>query len=304
MIKRFTDLLELEPPHWLIDPFCVDAPTVPLYLQEELMDLQSDCEEKAHFTMMGMNDFGLQSQDEIHFPICENKESTGELADTNFPKIDGLFSESEKSSKLLSWILYHEENTIVDRYSDGAKEYEDITTKLEYRGPTIGTRIFIKFLEQMFSKECNILDLGAGTGICGELLKSAGYINMTAIDLSVSMLEQAKKKGIYKAVVQKDLNEDSLDEFEGQFNAVICIGVFFPGQVEPQAIDKILGVMKPGGILSFTIRTEFYDNEALGYKTKCESLQKEGKLKQLSSEIDTLIGKIDKDAYYLTLQKV
>ncbi|KAI6660135.1 hypothetical protein LOD99_10527 [Oopsacas minuta] len=53
MIKRFTDLLELEPPHWLIDPFCVAAPTVPLYLQEELMDLQSDCEEKAHFTMMG-----------------------------------------------------------------------------------------------------------------------------------------------------------------------------------------------------------------------------------------------------------
>ena len=47
MIKRFTDLLELEPPHWLIDPFCVDATTVTLYLQEELMDMQSDCEEKA-----------------------------------------------------------------------------------------------------------------------------------------------------------------------------------------------------------------------------------------------------------------
>ncbi|KAI6653460.1 hypothetical protein LOD99_3679 [Oopsacas minuta] len=32
MIKRFTDLLELEPTHRLFDPFCVDAPTVPLYL--------------------------------------------------------------------------------------------------------------------------------------------------------------------------------------------------------------------------------------------------------------------------------
>ncbi|KAI6652381.1 hypothetical protein LOD99_7395 [Oopsacas minuta] len=48
MIKRFTDLLELEPPHWLFDPFCVDTPIVPLYLQEELMGLQSDCEEEAH----------------------------------------------------------------------------------------------------------------------------------------------------------------------------------------------------------------------------------------------------------------
>ena len=40
MIKRFTDLLELEPPHWLIDPFCVDVTTVSLYLQEEVIDIK------------------------------------------------------------------------------------------------------------------------------------------------------------------------------------------------------------------------------------------------------------------------
>ncbi|KAI6656226.1 hypothetical protein LOD99_1559 [Oopsacas minuta] len=53
MIKRFTDLLEIKLPHWLIDPFCVDAKQFLLYLQEVLMDLQSDCEEKVDFTMMG-----------------------------------------------------------------------------------------------------------------------------------------------------------------------------------------------------------------------------------------------------------
>ena len=69
MIKRFTDLLEREPPHWLIDPFCVDITTVSLYLQGELIDMQSACEEKARFTMMGYERFGCQSQDEINFPI-------------------------------------------------------------------------------------------------------------------------------------------------------------------------------------------------------------------------------------------
>ena len=69
MIKRFTDLLEREPPHWLIDPFCVDVTTVSLYLQGELIDMQSACEEKARFTMMGYERFGCQSQDEINFPI-------------------------------------------------------------------------------------------------------------------------------------------------------------------------------------------------------------------------------------------
>ena len=54
MIKRFTDLLELEPPHWLIDPFCVAVKMVSLYLQEVLMDMQSDCEE---MTIPGRNKF-------------------------------------------------------------------------------------------------------------------------------------------------------------------------------------------------------------------------------------------------------
>ena len=64
MIKRFTDLLEFEPPQWLIDLFCVDFTTVSLYLREELIDMQSDCEEKARLQCWNMKDFGWQSQDE------------------------------------------------------------------------------------------------------------------------------------------------------------------------------------------------------------------------------------------------
>ena len=68
MIKRFTDLLELETPHWLIDPFCVDVSTISLYLQEELIDVQSDCEEKARFTMMGYERFCMAISGRNKFP--------------------------------------------------------------------------------------------------------------------------------------------------------------------------------------------------------------------------------------------
>ena len=57
MTKRFTDLLELEIPDWIIDPFCVHVETVSLSFQEELIDLQNDCEEKARFKMMGKEQF-------------------------------------------------------------------------------------------------------------------------------------------------------------------------------------------------------------------------------------------------------
>ena len=68
MIKRFTDLLELEPPNWLIDPFCVDVTAVSIYLQEELMDMQSDCEEKARFTIVGYERFWMAIPGRNKFP--------------------------------------------------------------------------------------------------------------------------------------------------------------------------------------------------------------------------------------------
>ena len=57
MIKRFTDLLELELPDWIIDPFGVDTDKVPIDLQEELSDMHYDCEEKARFKMIGYERF-------------------------------------------------------------------------------------------------------------------------------------------------------------------------------------------------------------------------------------------------------
>ena len=68
MLKRLTDLVELEPPHWIIAPFCVDVTTVSLYLQKELIDMQSDCEEKARFTMMGYERFWMEIPGRNKFP--------------------------------------------------------------------------------------------------------------------------------------------------------------------------------------------------------------------------------------------
>ena len=41
--KRFTDLLKLELPDWIIDPFSVDTDKVTIDLQEELSDMHNDC---------------------------------------------------------------------------------------------------------------------------------------------------------------------------------------------------------------------------------------------------------------------
>uniref|UniRef100_A0A5S6Q6W4 HAT C-terminal dimerisation domain-containing protein n=1 Tax=Trichuris muris TaxID=70415 RepID=A0A5S6Q6W4_TRIMR len=46
-LRRFDDLLSLVLPSWLLDPFIVNSCNVDIYLQEELIDLQSNEEIKA-----------------------------------------------------------------------------------------------------------------------------------------------------------------------------------------------------------------------------------------------------------------
>ena len=191
-----------------------------------------------------------------------------------------------------------------DVYNEAAAtQYEEFSFKMEYRGPSTGTAILTKHLKRLFDKDCNILDLGAGTGMCGEILVKEGYRSITAVDISEQMLEEAKKKNIYKELIQKDLNKDSLQEMEGLFDAVICIGVFYYGQVESSALGKVVSVIKQGGIICFSIRTDLYDNDNSGYKQKCDYLEKEGKWKLISSETDTLFGKLEQLAYYLVFQR-
>ena len=109
MIKRFTDLLELEPPHWLIDPFCVDATTVPLYLQEELMDMQSNCEEKARFTMIGYERFWIAIPARNKFPNLWKVAKlpvlafqTSYLVERGFSAVEQLLTKQKKQTRYFS----------------------------------------------------------------------------------------------------------------------------------------------------------------------------------------------------------
>ena len=56
-------------------------------------------------------------------------------------------------------------------------------------------------------RSARVLDAGAGTGLVGESLKRLGYSNIEALDLSLGMLEEARKKNAYSAFHQMILGE-------------------------------------------------------------------------------------------------
>ena len=58
-------------------------------------------------------------------------------------------------------------------------------------------------------KNAKILDIGAGTGICGESLRSFGFTNLDALEPANDMLEAARSKSIYNNYFNEGISENS-----------------------------------------------------------------------------------------------
>jgi L-histidine N-alpha-methyltransferase len=87
------------------------------------------------------------------------------------------------------------------------------------------------------------------------------------------MLQEAEKKGVYQHLVTADLGLP-LDSFPmNHFDAAILVGVFSFGQAPAHALDEIVRVVKPGGVVVFTMRTDFFETDAMGVRSRIGDLE-------------------------------
>ncbi len=146
---------------------------------------------------------------------------------------------------------------------------------------------------------CRVLDAGAGTGHAGVELAKRGFADIVALDFSAHMLERASQKGVYQSQVQADLSEplDALDT--DAFDGAILVGVFSYGQAPAHALDEIVRVVRPGGKVVFTMRTDFYEQDAMGVKSHMTRLGDDGVWQQVevTASAQYLPGK-DPDAMF------
>lgn len=140
-------------------------------------------------------------------------------------------------------------------YSNWASLYDRDTVKvMGYVGPQTAAEMLDSFLE---SKDARVLDVGCGTGLVGETLHRMGYENVDAMDYSSDMLEEARRKAVYKKLSRADLN-GKLSIADDSYDAVICVGTFTYAHVGPHAFDELIRVTRPGGYICFTIRDGAY----------------------------------------------
>lgn len=97
-----------------------------------------------------------------------------------------------------------------------------------------------------------LLDIGCGTGISGEAFREAGFTAIDGADFSAEMLAAAKRKKIYRDLVQTDL-ENPFPFEPGHYANIAAVGVLNPGHAPATTLDTVIALLPRGGCFVFSL---------------------------------------------------
>ena len=150
----------------------------------------------------------------------------------------------------------HSTDVLLAVYDEWAARYDhDLTEEWGYSTPARVVDFLCQYLNQ---SNPLVLDAGCGTGLVGVALANAGVARVEGIDFSGAMLREAAGKKIYCQLHCLDMNDD-LPLASGRYDGVTCVGTFTTAHVQPKALYELVRVTRPGGILSFSVRIEYWN---------------------------------------------
>ena len=189
-------------------------------------------------------------------------------------------SESKNKKKLLD--IYQKWAALYDKDND-----DELGTVSQPNS----VQIFQRYVKD---KSKYIIDVGCGTGLVGLQLKKLGYKNFDGVDISQEMIDIAIDRG-YASLFLGNLNE-TLPIKSNQYEAAICVGVFTHGHVGPSRLEELIRIVKPGGILCFTVNEDVYESYGFDEAIKSQELAGVWKVLELSKK-DYMMKKNVKGLY-------
>ena len=189
-------------------------------------------------------------------------------------------SESENKKKLLD--IYQKWAALYDKDND-----DELGTVSQPNS----VQTFQRYVKD---KSKYIIDVGCGTGLVGLQLKKLGYKNFDGVDISQEMIDIAIDRG-YASLFLGNLNE-TLPIKSNQYEAAICVGVFTHGHVGPSRLEELIRIVKPGGIICFTVNEDVYESNGFDEAIKSQELAGVWKVLELSKK-DYMMKKNVKGLY-------
>ncbi|WP_299047854.1 methyltransferase domain-containing protein [uncultured Tateyamaria sp.] len=117
-----------------------------------------------------------------------------------------------------------------------------------------------------------VLDVGAGTGLCGAALRARGIDPIDGTDISAEMLDVAATKDIYRTTrVENILNGLALPD--GPYQGAVSSGTFTNGHVGPDGLDSVIAAVRPRGWVVISVNAAHFG--ATGFADKLALLEPE-----------------------------
>lgn len=148
---------------------------------------------------------------------------------------------------------------VVSLYERAAPEFDVALERLGYRAPELLLECATQLLERT-AAELNVLDLGCGTGLCGERFRPLAR-RLVGVDLSLHMLERARQRACYDELVRQELTE-YLGASAERFDLVTAADVFcYFGDLR-SAFAAVAAILRPRGCFVFSVE-ELSEPEAV-----------------------------------------
>jgi predicted TPR repeat methyltransferase len=99
--------------------------------------------------------------------------------------------------------------------------------------------------------ECDSVDLGCGTGLCGPLLRPLSH-TLSGVDLSPNMLEKARQRKLYDQLACGELTEFLLQKMDCYDLAVAADVLVYIGDLFP-VFHAVRSALRAGGVFGFSV---------------------------------------------------
>lgn len=161
-------------------------------------------------------------------------------------------------------------------YDEWAASYDDDTLQdLGYIAPQLAGEQLARALLDLGPARPVVLDAGCGTGLAGaELTAAAARLGLElggidGVDLSPGMLEQARRRGVYRSLSTGDLTRP-LELPGDSYDALICTGTLTGGHVGPAAFAEFIRLVRPGGVIVASVHSAVWEDG--GYRAELDRL--------------------------------
>ena len=137
-------------------------------------------------------------------------------------------------------------------FDDYAARFEtSLVQGLAYRGPDLLREALARHRRPLAFGHA--IDLGCGTGLAAQALRDV-CTSMDGVDLSAGMLAEARRKGLYRSLVQADVGTFLEDAAGGSADLIVSADVFVYIGDLADIFRLAARVLSVGGLFAFSVQ--------------------------------------------------